>query len=644
MNLTQRYYRFLILLLVLVLSLSFNRIVGQSLNDTLSLPEIEIQSSYSLKNQGFKRVRIDSSLLLPKMNLDLSSILAQNSTIFIKSYGNGGLATPSFRGTTANHTQVEWNGININSPMLGQTDFSTIPVSQFDGIEILYGAAGLSQSSGAFGGVINLVTNPDWENKLNLFIAPTIASFHTYGGTAHVSAGNARFQSITKGNYLQSLNDFQYYDNSLETQTMKNASFYNYGITEELFYKPTNRDYLTAKVWYSRDFRNLPPIVTSTNNQKGESIYDENIRSLVEYKRVNKEFSLIMRSAYVNQFMNYKNDSAGVDDSHIFNSFINRLRFVFPNLGRFTIKPGMDVNYDWVNSEAYDGMKTRSTSAIFSEFNFDINNKVRTSLILREELIDGKFMPVVGSLGVNYKPVNGFDAAITANLSRNFRYPTLNELYWRDFGNPDLKPETEYTAELGLVYNFTAKNRNFFVESELTGYYSLMNEMIQWVIKGNTTTPENITEVVARGLEAGVNLRWNFYGFNLSSLNNYHYCRSTYEKAASSSGNDNSIGKQLIYTPINTFNSTLGITKWNFYLNYNFIFAGLRYTDRDNSHYMAAYNLSNIIFGKNIVVKKYILSLQMQINNLFDLALRTISNVAMPGRNYALTLRFNFRK
>jgi len=41
-------------------------------------------------------------------------------------------------GASASHTMVTWNGININSPMLGQLDFSLIPASFLDEVEVFY--------------------------------------------------------------------------------------------------------------------------------------------------------------------------------------------------------------------------------------------------------------------------------------------------------------------------------------------------------------------------------------------------------------------------------------------------------------------------------------------------------------------------
>jgi len=59
---------------------------------------------------------------------------------------------------------------------------------------------------------------------------------------------------------------------------------------------------------------------------------------------------------------------------------------------------------------------------------------------------------------------------------------------------------------------------------------------------------------------------------------------------------------------------------------------------------MPGYSLSDIILGKIFVIKNYILSLQLKINNLFDLDYQSIQGYPEPGRNYAFTLRFRFRK
>ena len=577
---------------------------------------------------------------MPQLNANLSTILSQHSTIFIKSYGTGSLATSSFRGTTAQHTQVEWNGINLNSPMLGQVDFSQIQVSQFDGLEILYGAAGIARTSGAFGGVIDLVTSPDWNNRFNSSLAQTTASFDTYTTNLKADAGGESFQSHTKFNFTTALNDFLYKNDTGVTLRQNNASFKLYDFSQEFFWKYHNNHLFSAKVWYTNNNRNLP---SSANNEavaNPESQKDNALRAIIEYKLVEKNCNLLIRSALVSQYMHYIQGNL-INATYQCYSWINRIRFSYSAIRNLTIKPGIDYTYDWVFSDSYYGLKTRSTTSIFIELNYRIGKKVNTSLVLREDLIDTKFIPIVPAIGAEYRPFNKINLALSANLARNYRVPTLNDMFWELSGNPDLKPEKNYTAELGSTYNYSAKNNIVFIEASLSGYYSWIYDMITWLpVEGsNLWKPENVDEVLARGIEAGLNLRLELFRFILNLRNNYNFCRSTYEKT--NNPNDKKLGKQLIYIPVHTFNTTISLERWKFYIIYNFSFTGDRFTGKDNMSYMPAYNLSNIIFGKNVGLRNFILSLQLEINNLLNLDYQSIASRPMPGINYAFTLKLS---
>ena len=155
-------------------------------------------------------------------------------------------------------------------------------------------------------------------------------------------------------------------------------------------------------------------------------------------------------------------------------------------------------------------------------------------------------------------------------------------------------------------------------------------------------SPKNLNEALARGIEAGLNIAWSLNRLRFSLSNAYNFCRSTNENTTSP--DDESKGKQLIYIPLHSFNSTLLVRFYGFYASYNFSYIGLRYISDDNLSYMPGYSLSNINFGKNFHLKKNVLSLQLNFNNLFDLDYQSIVNRPMPGRNYALMLKFNFSK
>jgi iron complex outermembrane receptor protein len=626
----------------LFLSFQSSVLFCQNLNDTIHLTSVEVTGNFALRNEGFKKVRIDSSILVQYLSTDLSTILSQYSTVFVKSYGNGSLSTPSFRGTSANHTQVEWNGISINSPMLGQTDLSQVPVSQFESLEILYGAATVAKTTGAFGGIINLVSNPDWNNHIDIMLAQTFASFNNYTTNANLAFGNNAVQSITKFNYSNALNDFPYNnDQTKQREKLINAVYVLGGITQEAFFRLSKKDVLSTRIWYSDNNHQIPPITTNTSNIHTEDQKDQAIRSMIEWRRSGGKYFLTVRSSLVDQFMRYTLEQQSWN--HHSYSWANRVRLVYSGIKNFVIKPGLDFNSDWVISDSYNGVKTRKTLGAFSEFNYDLKKILQFSLVLRQDLIDGKFLPFIPALGIEYKPFKNLNLTLSTNLCRNYRFPTLNDLYFEPYGNPDLIPETDYALEGGMVYNFRKNDGSFFIETELTGYYSKMINLILWrpTASGNFE-PVNISEVHARGVETGLNITWNIYRFKFSFTSSYNYCLST--NAKTTFPGDSSVGKQLIYTPVHTLNSTLSINRSGFYCSYVFSYNSERYTSPDNSTFMPGYYLSNIILGKNFQRKKFILSLQLHLNNLFDLDYQSIVNRPMPGRNYALTLKFNFRK
>ncbi|MBE0647681.1 MAG: TonB-dependent receptor [Bacteroidales bacterium] len=603
-----------------------------------------MKASFQIHNEGFKEVRLDSTILLPRLDAKLSTILSQYSTVFIKSYGANNLATPAFRGTTAHHTIIEWNGININSPMLGQIDLSMLPVAQFQGVEILYGAAGLSRNSGAFGGIINLKTSPDWNNRLNLIVSQTLASFHNYTTTLYTEVGNKNFQSHTRVNINTGKNDFPFYnDYTGQREKLTNGAYTQYGFSEDIFGKINNKHLITARVWYNYSDRDNPPQTVNITPYYAENMKENSFRSLVEYKYIHRKFSGTISSALLYNHLHYMSNTD--DTKHQYYSFVNRISGNYTGFDKVTIRPGIDLKYDWVNSEKYTSRKQRNVLGGFIEINYAPADAVTFTLMARNDVVDGELMPFIPAVGVEVKPFRKINLSLSANLSRNYSYPSLNDLYWELWGNPELVPEVNYAAEGGITWNLLNPSKSFFIETELSAYYMLMQDMIVW---SPTTTssliwkPENISEVLSRGIEAGINSTIVFWKSNLDINVTYNYCRSTYEKETNPNGS--SVGKQLIYTPIHTMNASLRFEKRGYYFSYLFHFIGRRYLSKENVEYMPGYNLSNIFLGKSFQMKDFMLSLQLEINNLFGLDYQSIAYSPMPGRNFGITLRGNFKK
>ena len=87
--------------------------------DTINLiEEVFIYAPKNLEETGQKINRLDSLIIENKFLDDISSLLSENTSVFIKSYGKSSLSTASFKGTNASHTKLTWNNVELNSPLM----------------------------------------------------------------------------------------------------------------------------------------------------------------------------------------------------------------------------------------------------------------------------------------------------------------------------------------------------------------------------------------------------------------------------------------------------------------------------------------------------------------------------------------------
>ncbi|MCC8154119.1 MAG: Plug domain-containing protein [Tannerellaceae bacterium] len=156
------------------------------------LADVVVTAERLLSNIGIQQTILDSTTLRQTVSLSLADVLTQNSTIFIKSYGRGALSTASFRGTAPSHTQVTWNGMKIDSPMLGQVDFSLIPSFFVDKANLYHGASSTGITGGGLGGAIALGTRASGEKGLGMQYIQGVGSYHTFDEFFRLQYGTGR--------------------------------------------------------------------------------------------------------------------------------------------------------------------------------------------------------------------------------------------------------------------------------------------------------------------------------------------------------------------------------------------------------------------------------------------------------------------
>ena len=174
------------------------------------LREIVVWGKRPMKEIGVQKTAFDSVALKENIALSMADILTFNSSVFVKSYGRATLSTVAFRGTSPSHTQVTWNGMRINNPMLGMTDFSTIPAYFIDNASLLHGTSSVNETGGGLGGLVRLATTPDVGEGINAQYVQGIGSFSTFDEFGRFTYGDDHWSVSTRVVYSSSPNDYKY--------------------------------------------------------------------------------------------------------------------------------------------------------------------------------------------------------------------------------------------------------------------------------------------------------------------------------------------------------------------------------------------------------------------------------------------------
>ncbi|MCF8365754.1 MAG: TonB-dependent receptor, partial [Bacteroidales bacterium] len=575
-----------------------------------------------------------------------------------------------FRGTAESHTQVSWNGININSPMAGMVDFSLIPVYIIDDMSLKYGNASITESSGGLGGSVQISNNPDWNNKPGVKFMQGIGSYHTYDEFLQFGLGNKKFQSKTRVYYTRSENDYPFVNMGIaqidpETGTIthpldtnKNAAFSRYGFLQEFYFKPANNSIFSVRWWWQNAHRAIPQ-ATSYEGPKNSNLStqaDVDNKIVADWKFYKDNYRLMLRSGYSAKKLDYfvKNNVSGIGEipavysESTQKSMLNKASIIFDINDGLSIETSIDYNYhdvvsrDSVNKTGYQ--QDRSELSYVFSLRKSYEDRLNINLLLRQDWLDFKRAPIVPYLGFDYKVLRNGAFYLKGNIARNYHQPTLNDLYWQPGGNPALQPEDGVSVELGADYHFGITN--ILVKSEITAFYADINNWIIWIpgFKGYWE-PQNIKNVVSKGVELNISVNGTAGKFQYILSGNYALT-NTVNYGDPLVWGDESQGKQLIYIPLHSGNFMANLSFKKFHITWQHNSYSERFTTSGNDitqrNRFYPYFMNDLIAGKDFVFNKITISAELKIYNLFDETYHSMLYRPMPGRNYLLMLMIKY--
>ncbi len=630
-----------ILLFVLLGGLSS---YGQQLPDTITLKDVLVTAPQrSAFASGLKVQAIDSVAKARYAMADLATLLAHESPLFIKSYGLGSLATSSFRGGSANHTAILWNGFHIGSPMNGQVDLSLVPVGIAEDIRIQYGGSSALWGSGAVGGAILLDNNPAFDQGLAVDAGASFGSFNNL--RQHVGI------SISKPNWISSVrlfnaaarNDFTYTNKEVfgaPEQRQHNAELEQRGLLAENYFRINDRQRINARFWYQHNDRNIPPTLVQENSTASQQ--DESYRTTAEWQRTGDRVNSYVRAAWFDEQLNWRGtetDSAAFSQSKtVIAEAEMRIKL---NNGRQRINIGINNTFAKAHSDGYPERPRQNRTALFASYQFNTKDqRFITTLSLRQEMVAQELVPFTWSLGNEVRLVNWLTAK--AGVSKVYRIPTFNDLYWTPGGNPGLLPESGYSGELGLAAQGDRK-RKVSATAEATAFQRTMDNWIIWLPTAAYWSPENIMNVWSRGVELSGEMAWCVGKPTIKLGVMTNYVVSTNQKAKTV--NDASVGKQLIYVPMYSGHGKLSVSYRNLLASAGADYTGYRYTSTDNRSFLEPYLLVDAAISYRISAgKKYHANLMVQGFNLLAADYQVMLNRPMPLRSLQVGFSVGFHQ
>lgn len=468
----------------------------------------------------------------------IGDLLSNELGIDWRTRGNYGGAKEELRirGMESNATQVFVNGINLNSPSLGDADVSKIPLNNIERIEVVKGSGSLLYGSGAMAGTVNIITKRPSRDKMDLKVGAGYGSQNAY----RLSAEQGMFVAGDFGYYITATRKETdgFRDNSylrhndvslklvLDKKDLFDVSLYGdyidrtFGIPGVKPPEGTQDYYRNGIKYYSSQSASL---LNNGSDKDGHVVFE--VKS-----RPSKWVGFNIKSHYTKtegyNYTKYDSNGTGKED------------WVTNNVlgvdGHVDIRPVEDCtiliggeykDFDWntktlgINAADVSTGENLTRAHMFSSGYFGEAQwrpwkylKVLAGIRQEDNSMFGKEKLPLFGLIINPTETT----ALKLNHGKHFLAPSLNQLFWpadsMGRGNPDLKPElgwhTDATIEQSLL------NDKIF----LTATYFRWNvdDKIQWVIDTTgVSTPINLAGYSADGVEAGARIG-PFYDLTLS--------------------------------------------------------------------------------------------------------------------------------
>ena len=561
----------------------------------------------------------------------LAALLRRQSPLFIKQSAPGQLATHSWRGGSAGHTAVLWNGMPLTSPQLGLLDLSFLPTAFVDRVRVNTGGQSALYGSGAVVGTLHLDNQLPQLRGWKTTIGGTGGSFGTRAINAGVYYSSDRFQTRTRLFYRSSELDFRYRPlPGLEFQRQTHARFAQRGLLQELRYR-AGRNRLDLRVWGQATDRELPPL--TTQNQSAATQADRSLRTQLAFLRPLPQGVLKAHVGYTRERIHYRDPRAATDARSGFGTWMLEAEQAYHRRGVARINFGVQHTRQTADADGYPDGEQLVQSAVFLGLQPDWS-KATVRLFVRQGLAGGRLLPFLPNLAIS--KTLGTAWTLHTRLSRNYRLPTLNDRFWRPGGNPDLRPESGWSQEIGLRY----ARQGLTIRS--AGYHRLLRDWILWAPdpEQGFFAADNLTRVRSYGTENSLELIHRFNPrLKASGRVAHSFTRSENQVAVDRPRL--AVGQQLWYVPRHQAQLTGALQYEGVALSYHAHYTGS--VGGINTD-LGSYWLHDLRASWALDSAPWSGTVSVGVHNLYNTWYQVVERRPAPGRYFDFSFQIHFTK
>lgn len=370
----------------------------------------------------------------------------------IRRYGAYGKTTSvTIRGANANQVQVLVDGLRVKSPTLGQVDLSDISPDLIERIEVIRGAQSTIYGADAIGGVINIITRKGKGGPFQATVQQEVGNYDTLVSRATVYGAWKILNYALSASHFESNGQFQNDGTDANAISARIGATLPWSSTLDFVFRYNKNDIGVPVKGVFPGPQPINPII----NRNARSQSETTIFSLEGKTRPVEWWETRGRLARYENSAGFQDPAdPGVD-------------FDFPTFSQVNVERR---EAEWVNSFF---IGTWSTSSVGLEHRREIGENHNTfravsetqSVFFEQQFRFFERLFLTGGFRVEDNSVFGTTTTERGSLAfliketgtrlrgsagTGFRAPTFNDLFFPDFGNPDLQPEESLSYDFGV--------------------------------------------------------------------------------------------------------------------------------------------------------------------------------------------------